>query len=145
MGYPPLRKFDTEAEYREYFEQKYCISPLLTHDGIPVRFTKRDFDHAFYSSASSAKPDKSVFSFERAERIDLIEAVLQDSSASLHCGWDNKKKIANPTRRVAIGKGNYIVVIQIMKSGKARFITAFPAKNYRTVLKISGNPKWQQA
>jgi hypothetical protein len=142
MSYPPLRKFNTEAECRGYFEQKYCISPLLTHDGIPVRFTKRDFDHAFYTSASSRQPDKSVFSFERAEKIDLIEAVLRDSSASLHCGWDNRKKVANPTRRVAIGKRNYVVVIQIMKSGKARFITAFPANN-RTILKINGSPKWQ--
>jgi len=142
MSYPPLRKFDTEAQYREYFKQKYCISPLLTYDGIRVRFTERDFGHAFYTSARSAKPDKSVFSFERAERIDLIEAVLQDSNASLHFGWNNKKKRADPTRRVAIGKRNYIVVIQMMKSGNARFITAFPANN-RTVLKINGSPKWQ--
>ena len=142
MSYPPLRKFNTEAEYRRYFEQKYCCSPLLTHDGIPVRFTKRDFDHAFYTSSSPKQPDKSIFYFERAETIDLIEAVLQDSSASLHCGWDNKKKRANPMRRVAIGKRNYIAVIQIMKSGRARFITAFQANN-RTALQILGNPKWQ--
>lgn len=144
MSYPPLVKHTTETQYREHFSQKYCVGPIFMYDGIPVRFYKKDFDHAFYESSSAIQSNKSLFSFKRAEKIDWIEATLLDKNASLHYGWDNKKRKANLTRRVAITNGNYIVVIQIMKSSNARFITAFPTQNYRTVLKISSNPKWQQ-
>jgi len=143
MGYPPLRRLNTEADYRRHFEQKYCVRPLLTHDGIRVRFVREDFDHAFFESSSSTQPDKSLFSLNRAERIDWIEATLQDGNASLHCGWDSSKKREDPNRRVAIGNGDYVVVIQTVRSGNARFITAFPASN-STVQRISGSRQWQQ-
>lgn len=144
MSYPPLVKHPKEDDYRQHFRDKYCKKSIMTFDGIPVRFAEKDFGHAFYESRSSTQPTKDMFSIERAERIDWIEAALLDNNASLHYGWDSKKKKVNAARRVAIANGNYVVVIQIMKSGKARFVTAFPASASRTVLLIGASPKWQQ-
>lgn len=142
MSYSPLKKYATEAEYREYFKNKYCVGPILTHDGLPVRFSPKDFTHAFYESSSSKQQDKAIFSIVRAERIDWIEEALQDKNAELHPGWDKKKKKYNPSRRVSLANGNYVVVIQMLKNGKARFKTAYVADKIRTLLKIKTSPKW---
>lgn len=142
MSYPRLVKYATEAEYREHFKQKYCAGPIYTHDGIPVRFSLNDFDHAFYESSSSQQQDKSIFSTVRSERIDWIAEALMDRKATLHPGWDSKRKKYNPTRRVSLANGNYVVVIQLLRSGKASFKTAYLANNTYTLLKIKSSPQW---
>lgn len=144
MTYPPLVKYSNEGDYQQHFRDKYCKKPLKTFDGIPVIFNGMDFDHAFYESSSSAQPKKDIFSTTRAERIDWIETALLDKSAELHCGWDSKKKRVDSTSRVALVNRDYIVVIKILKSGRARFKTAFVADNFRTLLKIQASPKWHQ-
>ncbi|MBA7625981.1 hypothetical protein ES703_33415 [subsurface metagenome] len=141
MAYPPLVRYASEQEYRRHFIEKYCKRQIITFDDIPVRFNNKDFAHAFYESGSNLK--NNLFSVVRAQRIDWIEVALLDANAELYYGWDADKKRVDTTRRVALVKKNYIVIIQIMKSGKARFITAFVANNYRTFLKIKQSPKWQ--
>jgi len=141
MAYPPLVRYASEQEYRRHFIEKYCKRQIITFDDIPVRFSNKDFAHAFYESGSNLK--NNLFSVVRAQRIDWIEVALLDANAELYYGWDADKKRVDTTRRVALVKKNYIVIIQIMKSGKARFITAFVANNYRTLLKIKQSPKWQ--
>ncbi|MFP3975847.1 MAG: hypothetical protein ACLFVK_06460 [Dehalococcoidia bacterium] len=135
-------KYTTEDEYRRHFRQKYCQARIATFDGILVRFSMKDFDHAFYECSTSIWPSKNKFSLPRAERIDWIEAALLDNTAKLKIGWDNKKKKLNKSRRVIVANGNYVVVIQLLKSGNARFITAFLADNYRTLLQILSLPDW---
>ena len=141
MAYPPLVRYASEQEYRRHFIEKYCKRQIITFDDIPVRFNNKDFAHAFYESGSNLK--NNLFSVVRAQRIDWIEVALLDANAELYYGWDADKKRVDTTRRVALVKKNYIVIIQIMKSGKARFITAFVANNYRTLLKIKQYPKCQ--
>lgn len=51
--------------------------------------------------------------------------------------------MVNSARRVALVNENYVVVIHIMKSDKARFKTAFIADSWRTLLKIKTSPKWR--
>jgi hypothetical protein len=143
MNYPLLVKYTTEADYREHFRKKYCKGPIVTFDGIPVIFSPKDFDHAFYESSSKKQPDKKIFAAVRAERMDWIERALLDKNAELHPGWDKKKKNYDYTRRVALANGDHVVVIQILKSGNARFKTAYPADNIRTLIKIKSSPQWK--
>jgi len=139
MPYPPLARYETEARYRTHFERVYCLGEIITFDGIPVRFKKNDFDHAFYES-SSTKDD--TFSHKRAQRIDWIKAALEDPKSERYLGWDNKRKGYDRRRRVALVMGNYVVVIGISSKGNGRFITAFVADSRRTVRMIRQNPKW---
>ena len=143
MAYAPLVKYAKDDDYRLHFENKYCCHRLQTFDAISVRFIKTDFDHAFYESSGSRGQKKDTFSFTRAKRIDWIEKTLLDVSAELYQGWDKKRSVIDPTRRVAVVDGNYVVIIQILKTGGARFITAYVADSYRTILKIKSSPKWQ--
>lgn len=142
MRYPPLVRYATEDEYRRHFYRKYCQGRIATFDGILVRFSTKDFNHAFYESSTSIQPDKNKLSLPRAERIDWIEAALLDDTAKLKVGWDNKKKRLAKSRRVIVANGNYVVIIQLLKRGNARFITAFLADNYRTLLQILNLPDW---
>ena len=139
MSYPPLARYETEAQYRSHFEQVYCLDEIVTFDGIRVRFKKNDFDHAFYES-TLAKDD--TFSLKRAHRIDWIKAALEDPKSEQYLGWDNKRKRYDRRRRVVLVMGNYVVVIGISSKGKGRFITAFLADSRRTVRMIRQNPKW---
>ncbi len=139
MPYPPLVSYQTIDEYRVHFERVYCQGPIVTFDGIPVRFRKDDFDHAFFESRR-AKDD--TFSPQRSQRIDWIQATLQDPDSERYVGWDKKKKRYDRQRRVAVVKGNYVVVIAINKAGKGRFITAYVADSSRTLGMIRQGPKW---
>jgi len=143
MSYPLLVKYATEKEYRQHFLRKYCHGHILTHDGILVRFNEIDFNHAFYESSGSIQPTKDKFSLSRAQRIDWIKKALLDKNAILKVGWNSKKKQFNQTRRVTLANRNYVVVIKFLRSGKARFITAFLADNYRTLLQIHNSPDWK--
>jgi len=53
MSYPPLLSYQTIGEYRAHFERVYCQGPIVTFDGIAVRFRKEDFDHAFFESKNA--------------------------------------------------------------------------------------------
>lgn len=139
MPYPPLVYYKTEKEYRAHFERVYCKKSIVTFDGIPVRFKKVDFNHAFYESRQ-AKDD--TFSLRRAQRIDWIKAALEDPGSEMYVGWDNKKKRNDRRRRVVLVQGNYVVVIGISSKGRGRFITSFIADSGRTVQMIRSNPKW---
>jgi hypothetical protein len=139
VGYPPLVFYATEQEYRQHFYERYCTAPITTFDGILVRFKKHQFDHCFFESTFH-KDD--TFSRMRAERIDWIGATLQDVNAELYVGWDNKRKRPASGRRVAVVHGDYVVVIQLLRDGRAALVTAFVDKNGRAVAKIRTNPKW---
>lgn len=140
MAYPALVVYVEKVEYQHHFERIYCRGPIVTFDGIPVRFQKRNFSHAFFESVRS-KDD--TFSQKRAERIDWIKAALQDPQSERYIGWDNKKKRHDGSRRVIVVMGDYVVVIGLNKQrNKGRFITAYVADSGRTIRKIRNGPKW---
>lgn len=143
MQYPPLTKYSTVDEYKNHFFKIYCKKTISTFDGIQVRFKKSDFNHCFYESSKRNKI-KDRFSNIRAERIDWIKTTLQDKNAILKLGWDRVKKKYNKKkeRRVAVVKGNYIVIIQLLKENKASFKTAFVADS-RSLNKILKSPDWK--
>ncbi len=143
MTYPPLLDLKSPDEYRKYFEKNYCNQEVYTFDKIRVLFPKGSFDHAFYSSSSRRDQKKDVFSRERAERMPWIKAALEDASAELYFGWDNKRKCVVTNRRVAIVVRDYAVIIQTKSADKAFFISAFIA-NQRALNMIRLNPKWQK-
>ena len=138
MKYPPLLKAKTATIYRSYYESNYCKGVIETFDGIKVRFRKRDFNHCFFESV---KRKDDTFSVKRAERMFWIKAALQDPSAELRVGWDNRKKRPATDRRAAIVMQNYVVVIRIIGQDKGQFVTAFIA-NQNALSKIRTNPKW---
>lgn len=139
MPYPPLVLYEVQSRYRTHFECVYCRGKIVTFDGIPVKFKKTDFNHAFFES-KTVKDD--TFSHMRAQRIDWIKTALEDPDSERYVGWDNKKKKNDRRRRVTLVKGNYVVVIGISSKGNARFITAFVADSGRTIEMIRRNPKW---
>lgn len=144
MPYPPLLFLNSEEEYLQRFLDVYCSGrQILTSDGIQVKFRERHFDHAFYKAADRRPGDKSVFSSERAERIDWIEAALVDPNAEHYMGYDNRKKCTKPNRRVSVSNGNYVVIIEMERKGGAVFVTAFCA-GHGTLAQIRGNPKWPE-
>lgn len=141
MEYPPYI-YQTPQGYEEYFYRIYCSSPIDTFDGISVRFRKTDFYHCFFESSRRDKA-KDKFSVKRAEKIDWIKATLQDPDADLRIGWDSESKGYKMNRRVALVKGNYVVVVQLKKNMKeAVFITAFVAEGDSSC-KILAGPKWE--
>jgi len=139
MPYPQLVKYNSKSNYRNHFETVYCSGPIITHDGVPVRFKKADFNHAFFESVNS-KDD--TFSPLRAERIDWIKAALQDPNSPMYLGWNKKKKCYENNRRVTLAQGNYVVVIAISKRGNGFFSTAFVANSHYTLSKIQQSPAW---
>lgn len=142
MAYPTLVLLADENAYFELFKSNYCAQGTVTTvGGLVVKFRERHFKHAFYQAADRKRGDKSVFSRERAERMDWIEVALRDATAELHVGYDNKKKRLCPERRVSISNANYVVICEIEKSGDASFVTAFPA-GPSTLAKVRRNPKW---
>ncbi len=147
MVYPPFVYYRTQKEYRDHFERVYCTGPIVTFDKILVRFRKSNFDHCFFES-SRRDGTKDKFSKQRAERIDWIKTALQDPSSERFFGWNKIKKRYDKRRRVAIVKGNYVVVIQMTGKATAKFITAFvadvkaaPGKE-STIEKIKKGPRF---
>ena len=139
MNYPPLLQGRTPAEYRSFFESNYCRAPVKTFDGIEVRFRKKDFNHCFFESVY-AKDD--TFSFVRAERLLWIKTALQYPDSEKYVGWDRHKKRYDKSRRVALVKNNYVVVIVLTGEKRADFITAYVADSEETLRKIRSSPKW---
>ncbi len=140
MDYPSFVEGMTESEYRKHFELVYCQGPLPTFDGIQVRFRKVQFDHAFFESSSSKAKDD-VFSMERAKRMDWVKIALADASADLRVGYNKRLRRPATDRRVAIIKGNFVVIIRIIGEEKAEFVTCFVASIW-TLQKIRKNSKW---
>lgn len=147
MSYPPLLHLATEAEYRARFERVYCQGPVMTFDGVAVRFRKSQFDHCFFESTRRNRI-KDQFSWKRAQRLEWIAAALGDSNSERYVGWDNRKKRYDKRRRVAIVMGNYVVVITLTGAAKADFVTAYvadtPPRRGRpsTIQQIRSGPKW---
>jgi hypothetical protein len=138
---PPLRTFADSVECFQHYEKLYCAGPIATFDGIMVRFSKRDFLHLFFES-SDRNAAKDVFSTRRAQRIDWIKAALQDTQADVRQGWDDKKKVHTPDRRVCIVSGSYAVVIRIIDIDKANIVTAFVIDKPDVLAKLKSAPKW---
>jgi hypothetical protein len=68
-----------------------------------------------------------VFSTKRAERIDWIKAALEDPHSERYEGWDKQRKRYDPSRRVTLVMGNYVVVIALKGQQRADFVTAYVA------------------
>ncbi|WP_336046928.1 hypothetical protein [Solibacillus ferritrahens] len=141
--YATLTHFETEDEYRAYYITEYCNQKIYTHDGIEVVFYEDVFEHAFFKSGNRRiRGDKTIFSSERAQRIHWIKSVLLDSGLTSYVGYDNKKKCYDNSRRVTIlTPDNYVVVLSLRASGKAKFITAYLCDDEdETINKIKGGP-----
>ena len=65
----------TEDDYRKEYETIYLQSNFHLH-GIPVVFSKRDFDHIFFEPADSSGRYK--FSSRRAKRMSFMKEILSD-------------------------------------------------------------------
>ena len=78
----------------------------------------------------------------RAERLLWIRAALQDPDSERYIGWDKSKKTYDKSRRVALVKDNYVVIIVLTGELKADFVTAFVADSERTLSRIKSGPQW---
>jgi hypothetical protein len=144
VSVPKKVSYATEDEYRVHFARALCTGPVVTCDGIPVLFRKRDFDHCMYES-SPMLGRKVSFSRTRAERIDWIRATLENPAAELFQGWDRRKRRVDPARRVAVVYDDFVVVINVRKqtsgSFRAYFVTAYKAET--SIFKIRNKPRWK--
>lgn len=123
-----------EAELRTIWEEEYCKEPIITFDNVVVRCYADQFDHLFFESADRRLKDKAILSYNRLEKIYWIKDTLQDASAILKKGWDNDKKEYFKDRRVAIVKGNYVVVIRFTGKFKAKITTAYEKEDISNIL-----------
>ena len=140
---PEYVYFKNEEDCKKYFKKKYCRKPIITFDGIPVKFYISKFADAFFESSNRKERNKDIFSLERAKRIDWIEYVLKNPKAELHYGWDRDKKQINKDRRVAIIiPENYVVIIRLNDNGTATYITSYLADN--SAEKIRETPFWEK-
>lgn len=140
IEYPPFLELDSEEKYREHFHNEYCAGPIPTFDGIMVRFRKSDFDHAFFESSSPKHKDDTP-SPERRKRMDWVKLALSDPGADIRVGYDNTLRQPDQSRRVAIVKGNFVVIIRIVGEKKANFMTCYVAST-RTIQLIKKGRKW---
>lgn len=139
-----LLKLKTVEEYKKYFIDNYCSQEIYSHDGVQIKFYEDQFEHAFYESKNRQKRDKSLFSEERAQRMQWIKEVLMNESAEMYVGWDRDKKRYNKNRRISIiTPENYVVVLNIIDEMNAKFITAYVASKTNAD-KIRSAPKWHK-
>ena len=124
----------SEAELRRIWRVEYCESEICTFDNVQVKFYEDMFDHVFYESANRLAKDKSILSYNRLENIYWIKETLLDKDAILKKGWDNDRKEYFKDRRVAIVKGNYVVIIRFTGLLKAKFVTAYEKDNIDNIL-----------
>lgn len=140
---PPLLKLADEAAYRAHYERTLCRGGIFTHEGIPVFFRREEFYHAFFES-STRRGENDVFSSVRAERMDWIAAALADPGAQRFQGWLQRERRHDPTRRVTVVMGDFVVIIALSKRRdgrlKANFITCYRADN--SIGKIIAAPPW---
>ncbi|MEY5049783.1 MAG: hypothetical protein RLZZ175_3142 [Bacteroidota bacterium] len=124
----------TEEELRQLWKMEYCISEILTFDNIKVKFYEDMFDHVFFESADRIEKDKSILSYNRLEKMLWIKDVLMDSTAILKKGWNTKDKEYYKDRRLAIVKGNYVVIIRFTGLLKAKLVTAYEKTDIDNIL-----------
>lgn len=145
MDYKKIKSYSfSEEELRRIWEIEYCSVPIFTFDGIHVKFYASTFNHTFYESADRKARDKTILSLNRLEKIYWIKSTLLDSKAVLKAGWDRDKKKHDHKRRVAIVKGNYVVVIQIYGVNKANFITAYQIDDEKNLELFMNGPDWKK-
>lgn len=143
MAYKKIKPYKlTEAEIREIWREEYCSQRIYTFDGILVKFYPEMFDHCFYESANRREKDKSILSLNRLEKIYWIKDTLMDSTAILKQGYDKRTKEYDSSRRVALVKGNYVVIIAVFRLDQARFITAFEMNDDENIEKVLNGPDW---
>ncbi len=132
----PHKIADSELEFkmREQWKNIYCTKNIRTFDGVLVKFYEDMFDHCFYESANRIKKDKSILSLNRLEKMLWIKDTLEDKNAILKKGWDTKRKKHYENRRVAIVKGNYVVIIMFTGLLKAKFITAYEKNDIQNII-----------
>lgn len=140
MPYPDLLNYKYEDEYRDHFKKVYCSGPIVTFDGIEVRFRMNDFLHLFYKENHSDRK-RDVFVYQRAERLEWIKAALEDDEASLFFGWDTAKRRVFYDRRVAVVQTNYCVIVNHTDVNKANIITAF-VLDQTALEKVRKNEYW---
>ncbi len=143
MAYLKIKSYNfTEAQLRQMWYDNYCDPALIitTLDSVVVKFYPSDFDHVFFESANRKAKDKSILSLNRLEKMYWIKDVLLDEKSLLKQGWDNKTKSYNNDRRVAMVKGNYVVVIRFTNYEKARFVTAYEMQENED--KVLNSPTW---
>jgi hypothetical protein len=141
MGLPPLLILPGQVEYRAYFASRFCQNPVITFDGIRVRFFASAFNHAFFRDSSRTAHDKANFDRQRAERMNWIRAVLEEPQMALYRRIMGNSKV----RRIALDLGTrYAAIIQIDDSspGRARFITAYIVDSPRALARMTLNPRW---
>lgn len=134
----------TEDELRKRWKDEYCnvSNEIVTFDRIVVKFYENMFDHSFYESEGKRKGDKSILSLNRCEKMLWIKDTLQDSNSILKQGWLKEKKCYTKLRRVALIKGNYIVVIALTNKYTAKFVTAYEINDEDNLKKILKSPDW---
>lgn len=124
----------SEEELRKIWKEEYCEKEIFTFDNVLVKFYEDQFDHIFFESAHRKKNDKSILSLNRLEKIYWIKDTLQDSTAILKKGWDNDNKVYYTDRRVAIVKGNYVVIIRFTGLLKAKIVSAYEKNDIENIM-----------
>lgn len=136
MAYKKVKSHKmTEEEFRRIWKEEYCDQEVHTFDNVEVLFFEEMFDHVFYESANRKMKDKSILSFNRLEKIYWIKDTLKDPEAILKKGWNRKRKQYFEDRRVAIVKGNFVVIIVFTGVLKANFVTAFEKNEIDNILR----------
>ena len=142
---PPKVHYKMQGEYRAHFEQIYCQAPILTFDGIPVRFRKQHFEHCMFDSMRR-NGVKDQFSRKRAERIDWIRETLVNPNSNPRQGWDTKNNCIDKSRRVSVVYERFVVIIRVWQKKDetltAEFVTCFQADNDETIRSIRAKPRW---
>lgn len=124
----------SESALREIWEKEYCLQKIVTFDGVIVSCYKEMFDHIFYESTNREAKDKSILSYNRLEKIHWIKDTLEDPDAILKKGWDRDKKKYFADRRVAVVKGNYVVIIRFTKKHNAKLVTAYEKEDISNIM-----------
>jgi hypothetical protein len=144
MPLPPLLHLPDAKAYHAYFQAEYVArSPVITYDGIQVRFFANQFTHAFFRDSTRGANDKAVFDWDRAKRMVWIRPVLSDPSLDVR----RRTMDDGQTRRVVLHpRARYVVVVQLYDDNPLRavFITAFWIRdpNSSSLGKIQSNPPW---
>lgn len=143
---PALLRLPDEASYRAHFE-KHLVrgGPIMTHDGIAVRFHQSNFDHAFFRESRRGSGVKDTFDIPRAERMEWIRAALTDPNAEMYRRQmpDRRRPSRRTTRRVVVvPSAPYAVIIQVNRNAAtANFVTSYvPGKP--ALSKMRSNPVW---
>lgn len=143
MAYKKIKSYQfTEIELRKIWLEEYCQNEIITFDGVKVKFYEDMFDHVFFESRDRIEKDKSILSLNRLEKIYWIKEVLLDKNAILKKGWNSKSKTFFEDRRVAIVKGNYIVIIRFIGLLRAKLVTAYEKNDMENILE---NPDFEKS